>query len=185
MACGRRVRQLVQCEAEPFDVLRNARPMFSEKFLALALKQSFARAAFYKHSEPAPFFDEPFIDQFLISFQNGEGIHSIIRGHRSDRGQWIFFFQNAVENHVDHAIAKLAINRLTVIPFPRHLEASGRTRSTSSRKNCSDFRHTATRPCSSLFGWGEFSAAVVSIAPTAKRGQRRAAIKISWKVALI
>ncbi len=78
------------------------------------------RAVFDEHAEAAPFLDQFFVDQFLIRLQNGEGIDSIFGGDIAHRGQGITFFEHAIEYHMDDMITKLAINRLTVIPFTIH-----------------------------------------------------------------
>src|SRR5436305_1684479 len=107
-------------KTEALDLLGNTRPVFREKFLTLSLDQALVRAAFNKHPEAAFFLDQVFVNQFLIGFKNGEGIYAIIRGHRSHGRKRVFLLQHALENHVHNAIAKLAINGLTVIPFASH-----------------------------------------------------------------
>jgi hypothetical protein len=98
----------------------NSRPMFIKKFLAFALEQHIARADFDEHSETAPLLDQLLVDQFLISLQNGERIDPVLGRDIAHRRQRIAFVEHAVEYHVHDAIAKLAINWLTIVPFTVH-----------------------------------------------------------------
>jgi hypothetical protein len=56
----------------------------------------------------------------LISLQHRERIEAIVGRNIAHGWQRIAFLQGAVEDHRDHAVTKLAINRLTVIPLTVH-----------------------------------------------------------------
>src|SRR6478672_2864586 len=94
--------------------------MFVKKFLPFAVEQSIARAGFDEHAQASPFFDELFIDQFLISFKHRERVEPIIGRNIAHRRQWIAFVEHAVQHHMHDTIAKLAIDWLSVIPFTIH-----------------------------------------------------------------
>ena len=72
------------------------------------------------HTESPPFFHQLIVDQFLIPFQNRERIEPVIGGDGAHRRQGIAFLERTVENHRDHAIAKLAVDRLIVVPLTVH-----------------------------------------------------------------
>ena len=105
---------------EPLNGGRHPRPFFGEKFLAFALEQKIARAGFDEHPEPALHLDQLLVDQLLISLENRERIDPKFGRDVAHGGQRIAFFEHAVENHVDAPVAQLAVNRLTVVPFPIH-----------------------------------------------------------------
>ena len=94
--------------------------MVRKKLLAFALQQQIPRAGFDKHAETSLTFDKLLVDQFLISLQNRERIDPIFGRDIAHRRQRIAFVEYAVENHGDDTIPKLAINRLTIVPFTLH-----------------------------------------------------------------
>src|SRR5437870_7563750 len=94
--------------------------MFAKEFLPFAVQQSIARAGFDEHAQAAPLLDEFLIHQFLVSLQHSEWIHTVLRCDIPHRWKRVAFFERTVENHVHNAIAKLAINRLMIIPFTIH-----------------------------------------------------------------
>jgi hypothetical protein len=98
----------------------DARPLFGEELLALSLQQHIARTRLDEHTQSPPLLDQFFVDQLLIALQNGERIDAKFGGHIAHGGQRIAVFEHAVENHVDDAIAELAIDRLTVVPLEIH-----------------------------------------------------------------
>jgi hypothetical protein len=56
----------------------------------------------------------------LISFQNRQRIDQILGRHVAHRRQWIAFLERTVQYHRDDSIAKLPVNRLTVVPVSIH-----------------------------------------------------------------
>ena len=64
--------------------------------------------------------DQPFVHQLLVAFQNRERIDPIFSSDIANRRQGIAFLEHSVEYHRDHAVAKLAVDRLTVIPLTVH-----------------------------------------------------------------
>ena len=118
-ACGGGIEFFLR-QTKPLNLFRDPRPFFGKKFLAFALQQQIARAGFNEHAEPSLHLDQLFIDHLLISLENGERIDPIFGRDIAHRRQRIAFFEHAVENHMDATIAKLAINRLTIVPFTIH-----------------------------------------------------------------
>src|SRR6266446_891310 len=112
--------ELLLGQTKPLNLFRNSRPFVSEKFLTFALQQQIARAGSNEHAKTSLHLDQLLIDQLLIRLQNGERIDPILGRDVAHRRQRIAFFEHAVENHMDATIAKLAINRLTIIPFTTH-----------------------------------------------------------------
>ena len=118
LRCG--FEQFFWIQPEPPDRGVNPGPMFLEKLLELAFMQQISRAGSDEHPEAAPLFDKFFVDQFLISFQDGDGIDPGLRRDVADRRQGVAFIEHAIENHMHATIAKLAIDWLSVIPFTIH-----------------------------------------------------------------
>src|SRR5947207_2056885 len=100
-------------QAEPLDRGGNARPLFVQKFLAFALEQKIARPVFHKHPQASLRLDELLVHQFLVTLQDREGIDPEFGRNIADRGERIAFVEEAVEDHVNDAVAQLAVNRLT------------------------------------------------------------------------
>ena len=96
------------------------RPFLGQKLLPFALQQQLARARFDEHAEPSPDLDQIFVDQLLIALENRERVDPIFGRDVAHRRQRIAFLEYAVENHRDHAVAKLAVNRLPVVPLTVH-----------------------------------------------------------------
>ena len=69
---------------------------------------------------PRLLLDEIFVDQFLIALENRERIDPIFGRDNAHGGQRIAFLEHAVEDHRDDAVAKLAVNRLIVVPLTVH-----------------------------------------------------------------
>ena len=113
----RRRHQFSWGQPEPLNSCGNPGPFFRQKFLAFALEQQIARAGVDEHAETSLRLDQLLVDQFLISLQDRERIDPIFGRDIAHGRQRIAFFEYAVENHGDDTIAKLAINRLTVVPF--------------------------------------------------------------------
>src|SRR6202043_627690 len=106
--------------AEPLNGCVDAGPLISKKLLPFALQQQSARAGIDEHAEAASALDQPFVDQLLIALQNRERIDPIFGRDIAHGGQRIAFLEEAVKYHGDDAVAKLAVNRLTVVPLTIH-----------------------------------------------------------------
>src|SRR5918996_636797 len=112
--------QLSLCKTEPLDLFRDPRPFVGEKFLAFAFEQLITRTRFDEHTEAALHLDQVLIDQLLIRFEHGKRIDPELGCDGTHRWQWIAFVEHAIEDHMHASIAKLAIDRLSVIPFTIH-----------------------------------------------------------------
>src|SRR6266480_3946929 len=119
VSCGG-TQQFLRCDAEPLNSCGNPGPLFGKKLLAFALQQQIARAGFDEHAETSFRLDKLFVNQLLIGFENRQRIDPIFGRNTAHGRQRIAFAEHAVEYHVDDTIAKLAINRLTIVPFTRH-----------------------------------------------------------------
>src|SRR6202049_391522 len=117
---GRSVQEFFRLQAEPLNGCVDAGPLFSKKLLPFALQQQTARAGIDEHAEAASAFDQPFVDQLLIAFQNRERIDPVFGRDIAHGRQRLAFLEHAVEYHRDHPVAKLAVNRLTVVPLTVH-----------------------------------------------------------------
>ena len=117
---GCRLEQFFWIQAEPANGRVHSWPMLVQKFLPFTFYQQIARAGFNEHAKTSPLFDELLVDEFLVGFEDSERIDSILGCDIAHRRQRIAFFEDAVENHMDDAITKLAVNRLTIIPFTVH-----------------------------------------------------------------
>src|SRR5215469_9948505 len=95
-------------------------PLLLEKFLALAFKQQLPRAVSHEHAETSSALDEILVHQFLIPLEDRERIHSIVGRYRAHRWQWIPLLENPLKDHGNHPVAKLAVNRLILIPLTIH-----------------------------------------------------------------
>src|SRR5438445_5097379 len=116
----RTVEQFVRREAEPLNRCVDPGPFFGKELLALALQQQIARAVIDEHSEPSLAFNKLFVDQLLIALQNRERIDPVFGRDVAHRWQCIAFFEHAIEYHRHDTVAKLAVNRLTVVPLTVH-----------------------------------------------------------------
>src|SRR5436190_778536 len=119
VGCGG-TQQFLRCDAEPLNSCGNPGPLFGKKLLAFALQQQIARAGFDEHAETSFRLDKLFVNQLLIGFENRQRIDPIFGRNTAHGRQRIAFVEHAVEYHVDDTIAKVAINRLTIVPFTRH-----------------------------------------------------------------
>ena len=88
--------------------------------LGRANAQAHVELAQEAEAEAAPGLDQLLVNELLISLQNRERIDSILGRNIADGRQRIAFIEHAVQYHVDDTIAKLSINRLTVVPFTIH-----------------------------------------------------------------
>src|SRR5277367_713817 len=114
------IQQFFRRQPETLNRGVQPRPFFAQKLLPFALQQQTPCPNVDEHTESPSALDQPFVDQLLVALQNRKRIHPILRRHRSHGGQRIAFLEHAVEYHRDHAVAKLAVNRLTVVPLAFH-----------------------------------------------------------------
>src|ERR1700688_365055 len=114
------IQQFFRFQAEPLNGCVDPGPFFAEKLLPLALQQQITCAGIDEHAEASSGFDKSLVHQFLIALQYRERIDPIFRRNVAHRGQRIAFLEHAVEYHRDHAVAKLAVDRLTVVPLTVH-----------------------------------------------------------------
>src|SRR5260370_32438946 len=78
------------------------------------------RASIDEHAEASLSFDKPLVHQLLIALQDRKWIHPIFRRDSAHGRQRVAFLENAIEYHRDHTVAKLAVDRLTIIPLTVH-----------------------------------------------------------------
>src|SRR5450756_1390979 len=117
-ACA--VQQFFRFQSEPLNRFVNPWPFFCEKLLAFALQQQTTRAGIDEHSEASPALNQPLVHQLLIALQDRERIDPIFGRYVAHRGQRIALLEHTVEDHRNHAVAKLAVDRLTVVPLTFH-----------------------------------------------------------------
>src|SRR6266496_1411360 len=113
-------QELFRLQSEPLNRPVHSGPLLSEKLLPFAFQQQTARAGVDKHAETASGLNKSLVHQLLIALQDRERIVPIIRRDGAYRGQGIALLEHAVEYHRDHTVAKLTVNRLTVIPLTVH-----------------------------------------------------------------
>ena len=111
------LQEICGLQAEALNVVGDPRPLFGEKFLALGLEQKVASAIPDKHSEPPSLLDQLFVYQSLVALEDGQRIHAVLGGNVADGGQGVALLEYAIEDHGDHAVAQLAVNRLIVVPL--------------------------------------------------------------------
>src|ERR1700736_3230476 len=117
--CGG-IQPLFWGQAEPLGGCVDPGPVVRKKLLTFAFQQQIPRAGFDKHSETSLHLDQLLIDQLLIGLENRQRIDAKTRRDIAHRRQRIPFLEHAVENHMDATIAKLAINRLTIVQISTH-----------------------------------------------------------------
>ena len=100
---------------------------------------------------PRLLLDQLLVDQLLIALQDRERIDPIFGRDGAHRRQRIAFLEHAVEDHRDDPVAKLPVDRLTVVPLsvhdgfqipPTREAASGRS---VRRDRCTSFIRIAMR----------------------------------------
>src|SRR5947208_2851513 len=114
------LQQFFRLQAEPLNGCVDSGPFFTKKLLPFAPKQQTACAGIDEHAEAASGLDQPLVHQLLIALQNRERIDPVVGRDIAHGGQRIAFLENSVQYHRDHAVAKLAVNRLTVVPLTVH-----------------------------------------------------------------
>src|SRR5271165_2638206 len=119
MGCA--VQQFVRRKAEPLDGCADPRPLFSEELLPFCLEQQFACAAIDEHPQASLGLHQTFVNKLLIALQDRERINPIFSRDIPHGRQRVAFLENSIQNHHDHTVAKLAVDRLTVIPLTVHL----------------------------------------------------------------
>src|SRR5205085_3768970 len=114
------IQQFFCGEAQPLNGVVDPRPFFAEKLLPLALKQQSARSGINEHAQAAPRLHQSFVHQLLVALQDRERINPKFGRHIAHGRQRIAFLQHAVQDHRRHAVAKLTVNRLAVVPLTVH-----------------------------------------------------------------
>src|SRR2546422_9222898 len=114
------LQQFFRLQAEPLNGCVDSGPFFTKKLLPFAPKQQTACAGIDEHAEAASGLDQPLVHQLLIALQHREWIDPVFGRDIAHGGQRIAFLENSVEYHRDDTVAKLAVNRLTVVPLTVH-----------------------------------------------------------------
>src|SRR4029077_16146689 len=114
------IQEFFGFQSKPLTGCRDPGPFFGQKLLPFAPQQQIARPGIDEHTKAAPALDQPLIHQFLIALENRERIDPILGRDVAHGRQRIAFLEHAIEYHRDHAVAKLAVNRLTVVPLTVH-----------------------------------------------------------------
>src|SRR5579872_27273 len=117
---GCAVQQLGRRKAEPLDGCADPWPLFSEELLPFCLEQQIARTGIDEHAQASLGLNQTFVHQLLIALEDRKRINPIYSRDIAHRRQRVAFLENSVQNHRDHTVAKLAVDRLTVIPLTVH-----------------------------------------------------------------
>src|SRR5258707_10395068 len=115
-----RIQQFFRCQAEPLNGCVDPGPLLRQELLAFALQEQVARAGIDEHATTSLRLDELLVDQLLIALQNGDRVDPVLGRDSAHGRQRIAFVEQAVEDHGDDTVPKLAVNRLTVVPFTFH-----------------------------------------------------------------
>jgi len=107
-------------ETESMDGGLEVWPLFDEELLAFGVEEEVTGSGGDEHTKAATAFDDALVDEFLIALEDGEGVDAIFGGNGADGGKGFTFLEEAVEDHGDDAAAKLAVDRLTVVPLEFH-----------------------------------------------------------------
>src|SRR5260221_8396812 len=113
-------QQVLRRQAEALNGRVDLRPLLAEKPPALAVQQQRARPGVDEQAEASSLLDQLFVDQLLIALQNRQRIDPIFGHDIAHRGERIAFAEHAVEDHGHDPVAKLAVDRLTLVPFSLH-----------------------------------------------------------------
>ena len=73
-----------------------------------------------EHAAPALLLDEAFVDELLVTLQHRQRIERVVGGDAAHGRQRVAVGQRAFQDHRDDAVAKLAIDRLVVLPVRVH-----------------------------------------------------------------
>src|SRR5712692_4046229 len=114
------VQKFFRLQSEPLNSCVDPGPFFAKKPLPFALQQQIACAGIDEHAEASLLLDKLLVHQLLIALQDRERIDPIFGCDIAHRRQRIAFFEHTVEYHRDDTVAKLAVDRLTVIPLTVH-----------------------------------------------------------------
>src|SRR3954454_2303433 len=117
--CGR-LQQFFRFQTKSLNGRVDPRPLLLEELLAFGLQQQLARSGIDEHAPTSFRLDELLVDELLIALQHRERIDPVLGRDRAHGRQRIALVEHAVENHGDDAVAKLAVNRLAVVPFGFH-----------------------------------------------------------------
>src|SRR5258708_16309265 len=117
---GRGSRNSYPRRAEPLNGRVDPGPLLGKEPLGFALQEQTARAGVDEHTETSSLLDQLLFDQLLISLENRERIDPVFGRDGAHGWQRIAFLEHAVEDHRDHAVVKLAVDRLAVVPLTIH-----------------------------------------------------------------
>ena len=120
LAAGAGLQQFFRLQAEALNGGVDPGPFFAQELLPFALQQQTACPAIDEHAAPSFGLNQSLVHQLLIALQNRERIDPIFGGDIAHRRKRVAFLENSVQYHRDHAVVKLAVNRLTVIPLRIH-----------------------------------------------------------------
>jgi len=109
-------QQLLGIESEPLDRRDYARPLLLQETLPFALGKLRARARRDEHAAATSFLDEALVDELLVTLQDRERIEREFRGDVAHGREGVTVGQCPFQDHVHHFVAKLAVDRLTVVP---------------------------------------------------------------------
>src|SRR5258708_4086984 len=114
------IEEFFLVQSEPLNGCVDSGPFFRKKLLAFTPQQQIARARIDEHAATSLAFDQLLVHQLLIALQNREVIDPIFGRDIAHGGEGVAFLQNSVDYHRDETRAKLAVNRLTVVPLTVH-----------------------------------------------------------------
>ncbi len=99
------------------NVGRDPRPFLGKELLSFALQQKIASARVDEHPAASLGLDELLVDELLVALENRQWIDAKFRSDRAHGRQGVTLLEHAVQDHGDDSVAKLAVNRLTVVPL--------------------------------------------------------------------
>src|SRR5579862_1767414 len=121
LGCGGcAIQELARRKAEPLNGCAHPRPLFSQELLPFCLQQQTARAGIDEHAQAALGLHQTFVHQLLIALEDRKWIHPIFSRDIAHGRQRVALLENTIQNHRDHTVPKLAVDRLTVIPLTVH-----------------------------------------------------------------
>src|SRR5882672_2281123 len=115
--------QVGGAEPKAVDCCQDLRPLIFQELLPFVLHQDPARAFGNEHAPTAPLLDQLLVDQLLVALEDRQRIELVFGRYVAHRRQRIAVLQHTLEDHRDHAIPELPIDRLTVIPVRIHAAA--------------------------------------------------------------
>src|SRR5579864_7667527 len=124
-SCGARALQFVGGDPEALDGRKDLRPLVLEEALALVFHQCLARAGADVHAPAATLLHQLLVDELLVALEHGERIQGEVRGDVPHRRQRIPLLEDALEDHRDHPVPQLPVNRQALVPLRIHGRVHG------------------------------------------------------------